>query len=335
MNSPKIILVIFAAFALSTTVYAQPETRHPGIVLYEQGKYKEAVDSLKSAVSKDANKTNAAMWSYLGLSQTEKGELKNGVKSLEKATEIEPSNLSFRVNLSYAYLRNGQVDRSQSEAKRVIDGDPKRLTAYYLLGLGYVVERKFGDADAIADRALAIDPTYPDGYILKSNVAMGRLGDLLGKEEDHVNISNELQKAFEILKKGEEASRNHRDHDRILRQLEPLQAFVDYYKNRKPYVAGQPPLPPEPGVTPLRIISKPRASYTDNARTNGVQGNITIAVLFGASGRIEMVLLLKGLEPGLDKNAVAAARKIKFDPQTKDGKPVSVVRIIQYGFSIY
>ena len=65
MNSPKIILVIFAAFALSTTIYAQPETRHPGIVLYEQGKYKEAVDSLKSAVSKDANKTNAAMWSYL------------------------------------------------------------------------------------------------------------------------------------------------------------------------------------------------------------------------------------------------------------------------------
>ena len=68
---------------------------------------------------------------------------------------------------------------------------------------------------------------------------------------------------------------------------------------------------------------------------NQLQGNITVAVLFGASGRVEMVLMLKGLERGLDKNAVAAARKIRFEPQTKDGKPVSVVKIVQYGFSIY
>lgn len=335
MKFTKILLILSTVFSLTANLSAQQDARHPGIILYEQGKYKEAVDSLKSAVSKDPNKTNATLWSYLGLSQVEKGDGKNGVKSLEKATALDPSDLSFRVNLSYAYVRNRQVNRSQTEAKRVIEGDPKRLTAYYLLGLGYLNERKYDDAAATADRALAIDPAYPDAYILKSNTVIAQLGDLLRKDDEDVNISNELQKAFEILKKGEEASRAHPNRDRIGKMLEPLQAFVDYYKNRKPYVPGQPLAPPEPGVTPLRIISKPRASYTDSARQNNVQGTITIAVLFGASGRVEMLLLLKGIDPGLDQNAVAAARQIRFEPQMKDGKPVSVVKIIQYSFSIY
>lgn len=335
MNFPKIALILLAVFSLTAISRAQQDARHPGIILYEQGKYKEAVDSLKSVVSKDPNKTNALLWSYLGLSQTEKGDGKNAVKSLEKATALEPSNLSVRVNLSYAYLRNRQVNKSQAEAKKVIEADPKRSMAHYLLGLGYLNERKFGDAETAADRMLEIDPKNPDGYILKSDVVIGRLSLLLEKGDDDLNISNEVQKAFEILRKGDEASRDHPNHDRIVRLLEPMQAFAEYYKNRKPYVPGQPPLPPEPGVVPLKIISKPRASYTDNARMNGVQGFITIAVLFGASGRVEMTLLLKGIDPGLDKNALAAARQIRFEPQTKDGKPVSVVKIIQYGFSIY
>ena len=335
MNFPKIALILLTVFSLTAISRAQQDARHPGIILYEQGKYKEAVESLKNAVSKDPNKTNALLWSYLGLSQTEKGEGKNAVKSLEKATALEPSNLSFRVNLSYAYLRNRQVNKSQAEAKKVIEADPKRSTAYYLLGLGYLNERKFDDAESVSERLLAIDPTFPEGHILKSDAVIGRLGVLLEKGDDDLNVSNELQKAFEILKKGEEASRNHPNHDRIVKLLEPLQAFVDYYKNRKPYVPGQPVLPPEEGVTPLKITSKPRASYTDSARMNGVQGTITIAVLFGASGRVEMVLVVKGLDPSLDRNAIAAAKQIRFEPQTKDGKPVSVVKIVQYSFSIY
>lgn len=326
-------LILLAAFLLTSTLLAQ-DTRHPGIVLYELGKFKEAADSLKKAVSKDSDKTNAVLWNYLGLAQTEKGEEKNAVKSFEKATALEPLNLSIRVNLSYAYLRNRQIDKSQFEAKKVIETDPKRLTAYHLLGLGFLAERRFNEADAVADRALAIDPTFPDGYILKANAVIGRLSVSLEMRDEDLDISSELRKSFDILKKGEEASRTNPNHQRIAGFLEPLKPFIDYYKDRKPYVRGQPPSPPEPGVTPLRILSKPRAEYSNSARNSLIEGYVTTAVLFGASGRIETVLLLKGLEPGLDRNVLAAAQKIKFEPATKDGKPISVVKIIQYGFDI-
>jgi outer membrane biosynthesis protein TonB len=46
-------------------------------------------------------------------------------------------------------------------------------------------------------------------------------------------------------------------------------------------------------------------------------------------------MVVKPLSHGLNEEAVRAARAIKFNPATKDGKPVSVVKQIEYSFSIY
>lgn len=42
-----------------------------------------------------------------------------------------------------------------------------------------------------------------------------------------------------------------------------------------------------------------------------------------------------GLGYGLDELAFKAARRIVFQPKMKDGKPVSTVVTLEYGFSIY
>ncbi|MBA3770617.1 MAG: energy transducer TonB [Blastocatellia bacterium] len=86
---------------------------------------------------------------------------------------------------------------------------------------------------------------------------------------------------------------------------------------------------------PLKILSKPKPGYTDSARTNGKQGTIVLAVLFSANGRIEATLVLKRLGYGLDEHAVNAARRIKFKPKTVGGKPVQVVKMVEYSFAIY
>jgi hypothetical protein len=41
------------------------------------------------------------------------------------------------------------------------------------------------------------------------------------------------------------------------------------------------------------------------------------------------------LPDGLTEKAMAAALNIRFEPATKDDKPVSVIRNIEYNFSIY
>ena len=88
-------------------------------------------------------------------------------------------------------------------------------------------------------------------------------------------------------------------------------------------------------MVPLKILSKPKPGYTDSARTKGKQGTVVLAVLFGANGRIEGTLLLNRLGYGLDEQAMSAARRIKFEPKTVGGKPVPVVRMVEYSFAVY
>jgi protein TonB len=100
---------------------------------------------------------------------------------------------------------------------------------------------------------------------------------------------------------------------------------------------GLPPPPARPaGVTQaLRIISKPRPGYTDSARQNNVQGTVILRVTFLASGQVGSISAVKGLPNGLTEQAIAAARRISFEPKKVDGVGQPVTRQIEYTFSIY
>lgn len=85
----------------------------------------------------------------------------------------------------------------------------------------------------------------------------------------------------------------------------------------------------------VKIFSKPRAVYTDAARTNNIQGFVTLRIVFLGSGQIGDVTVISGLPYGLTEQAIAAARKIRFQPATRNGKPYTKSMTIQYGFTIY
>jgi TonB family protein len=99
---------------------------------------------------------------------------------------------------------------------------------------------------------------------------------------------------------------------------------------------GDEPPPAPVGVTQaLRIISKPRPGYTDAARQNNVQGTVILRVTFLASGGIGSISSVKGLPYGLTEQAIAAARRISFEPKKINGIGQPVTRQIEYTFSIY
>ncbi|HEX6125295.1 MAG TPA: TonB family protein [Pyrinomonadaceae bacterium] len=99
---------------------------------------------------------------------------------------------------------------------------------------------------------------------------------------------------------------------------------------------GSPPAPIVAKVTsPLRIISKPRATYTDAARTNAVTGSVLLKVTLLASGQVGSITPVKRLPHGLTEQAIAAARQIKFEPKKVNGVPVSSIITLDYGFTIY
>lgn len=85
----------------------------------------------------------------------------------------------------------------------------------------------------------------------------------------------------------------------------------------------------------LSIISKPAAAYTDEARVNEVEGTVRLKVTMLASGDVGSITPVTRLPHGLTEQAVAAARKIEFEPKKVNGVPVSTVVTVEYSFEIY
>jgi hypothetical protein len=91
---------------------------------------------------------------------------------------------------------------------------------------------------------------------------------------------------------------------------------------------------------PLKILSKPRADYTDAARANNIQGTVQIEVTFLPDGTIGKVSDIPQNKEnlrrfGLVNSSMAAAKKVKFEPAVKNGKPVKAVKILTYTFTLY
>jgi TonB family protein len=87
--------------------------------------------------------------------------------------------------------------------------------------------------------------------------------------------------------------------------------------------------------SPYMITFQPKARYTDDARTNNVQGAVRLKITLLASGRVGSIIPVTELPYGLTEQAIAAARQIRFEPKTVNGVPVSVVITREYTFTIY
>ncbi|MGH9948817.1 MAG: TonB family protein [Pyrinomonadaceae bacterium] len=328
----------FAAFFIGGSAIFAQQTEHQGIALYHQGKYAEAISVLNKAVKQKESKTDANLWNALGLANTAVGDFKKAKKAFENATSYDRTNSNFWSNLAYAKLRLRDLNGAQSAADKAIAFDPKNATAYYIRGLASLWELNFDEAQKNADIALATNPKFADSYILSALIQMGRLGKEIEGSGSTDSIRENvifLKNAVDILNTGLTACGDCPKKANLQKELEPIDFFFKNYSKEKP----KPPVPgvipvPEPGVTPYKVLSKPRATYTQAAREANVQGTIRIIAMLGTNGRVDYVFVLKGLGHGLDEQAIAAARAIKFEPKIKDGKPVPVVITLEYGFSI-
>jgi Tfp pilus assembly protein PilF len=86
---------------------------------------------------------------------------------------------------------------------------------------------------------------------------------------------------------------------------------------------------------PLKIISKRPAGYTSEARSNSVSGNVILVVEFRKDGKIGHIFPYKRLPGGLTENSIEAARRIKFEPAQRNGKPVTVINFVDYDFKTF
>jgi TonB family protein len=102
--------------------------------------------------------------------------------------------------------------------------------------------------------------------------------------------------------------------------------------------ASQPHLPSTAPALPVtrsvEILSKPRAAYTEEARRRRIEGEVLLDVLFAASGQVRVLGTVRGLDHGLDENAIAAAEAIRFRPAERAGIAVDSAAIVHIVFQL-
>ena len=86
--------------------------------------------------------------------------------------------------------------------------------------------------------------------------------------------------------------------------------------------------------SPVKIISRPRAQTNDTVRRNYNSGTINVAVEMLSSGKIGFVFPRQNFVSEWEPEVIAAAKGIRFQPAVSGGVPVTVIKIVEYSFSI-
>lgn len=88
------------------------------------------------------------------------------------------------------------------------------------------------------------------------------------------------------------------------------------------------------GLTPPSVLAKVLPEYSDDARKARIQGTVELIVIVNANGTSTLESVNRSIGFGLDQKAIEALKKWKFQPATKDGKPVAMRVAITVNFSL-
>jgi protein TonB len=96
----------------------------------------------------------------------------------------------------------------------------------------------------------------------------------------------------------------------------------------------EPPPPPRPGVTTRsESLKQVQPEYPSIARVAGQKGVVTVEVSINERGDVVSARAIAG-PPMLRDSATAAARRWKFKPATRDGKPITSTSTISFNFKM-
>lgn len=92
---------------------------------------------------------------------------------------------------------------------------------------------------------------------------------------------------------------------------------------------------PGPGVKPPRARYTPDPSYSEVANAARYQPTCVLWLIVGPDGAPRNVRIARPVGLGLDEKAVQTVQSWRFDPATKDGKPVAVQINVEITFRLY
>jgi periplasmic protein TonB len=97
---------------------------------------------------------------------------------------------------------------------------------------------------------------------------------------------------------------------------------------------GGGPFRPGSGISPPRLLHEVKPDYTEEARRQGLEGEVVMEIVVRQSGSVGEVKVLHGMGSGLDQRAIEAVRQWRFSPANRFGQPVDVIVEVSVEFRL-
>lgn len=328
------ILLAIITFSVVAICAQADADKSEAIKAYQAGDFVMAAKLFKKVVSKNSGDADA--WVQLGNSYIELNKINDSIEPYEKAINLAPDNENYRLQLATAYLIRRDL-RAELLAASILEANPKSAEANFILGSTAYIQEDYAKAVEYASAATKLDPTSAEAYrLLYVSLISNFAASPTTKNPNSEAARTMLKKAVEAFEHYYSLSRPESKKE-LETELKDVRFFADYYSGRiprDPILADKEP-PVERGSTPLRIIKRNLPVYPSRARARGTEGNVILLISFQPNGTVGAVMVLKSADKDMDQSAIEAARAIRFEPATKNGTPISVVKRLEYIFSIY
>ena len=236
-------------------------------------------------------------------------------------------------------VKNDDWGRAQSGIRHALALKPESAEANFIAAQVYWHEGARSMAIDSLTKAIETQPIFPEAHFLLAQCLKESHMPEKAREEVNVALSQgtPLFPAYRLLAeidlaKGdfdaaitslETALRfspggDTEDAARLREQIEQSREFVENLKRFAVLEAGQ----KAPDIVRPFLLNLAQPRYTEEARALKIQGTVSMGVLVTENGDVDSVLIFRGLGHGLDEQATEVARKLKFSPATRSGKPI-------------
>jgi TonB family protein len=316
------LAIVFLFLPVSRNVIAQkpvPLTRTArGIQLYQQGDLDKAIKILKEVVKLSPEDADA--WYYLALAFNSQGQIREALPRFERLIELRPDSADGHAKLAYALIIANQPQQAIGMAQRAISLGDQSAETHYAIAEANLRLNSLEKAVAESETALLMKPDFLPALITNSIAHYGL------KEYSEAAASLEKLVAIGSYDMDAETWRN---------QLELVRTrAVDAAAPSKPTQEKE-TFTGKEVTQKARVLDKPEPQYTEAARLAGVEGTVVLRTVFSSSGEVKDIYVTRALGYGLTTQTIKAARKIKFTPAIKDGRPVSMYIQLEYNFNLY
>ena len=165
--------------------------------LFQEGKYKEAIDAFSSVLETEPD--NANVYNNMGVAYSNTGDFEHSENCYVKAIELDPELAQAYINLSDLYYKAGDIASAVGTLQRGSYELQDNLAIAHLLARVFIEDQRWDDAIVELERVLDGEPDNYDAYYDLGHVYF-ELGDYETAIDNFENVlSYEDNQNSEVL----------------------------------------------------------------------------------------------------------------------------------------